>query len=263
MRIIVTADTHYHPQWHRILRDFVNEIALASPDCVVHCGDVGEDLSGYRAMLDLLRGLGVPCLVLTGNHDLWAEPQASSAEKWANLPTITREHRAIWLEGENWTRAGLAICGTNGWYDYSARDPSLSFSPDDYARFKRQYIVDGERIDWDWTDEEFSELIGAAFEQRLAALQDDPAVRDIMVATHVPPFEAALLRKPGDIRWNTSSAYFGNLTLGERIARYDKVRYVVSGHTHTGMIGQIGAIDMRVLSADYGRPDYEIYDLPD
>ena len=46
----------------------------------------------------------------------------------------TRQFGAIWLEGENWIQDGLAICGTNGWYEYSGRDPSAPFTDESSFR---------------------------------------------------------------------------------------------------------------------------------
>jgi hypothetical protein len=108
-------------------------------------------------------------------------------------------------------------------------------------------------------------MIGEAFSARLATLDADPAIREILVVTHVPAFAEAIERKPGDIGWNSSNAYFFNLTLGERIVASRKVRRVVSGHTHIGKHAQVGTpgqpIDMQVLPADYGRPIYVTVDL--
>ncbi len=267
MRIVITSDTHYHPKWQGALQAMITEIAGLAPDCVILAGDVGERLDGYRQMLRLLQHLDCPRLILAGNHDLWADEQAGSEERWTEtLPRLTRAHGAIWLEGENWSMAGLGICGTLGWYDYSARDPSLPVTDEEYATVKRLYNVDGQRIDWAYSDIEFANRIGEAFAARLAALDADPAIRESLVVTHVPAFEAAVVRKPDDKAWNFGNAYFGNLTLGKRIIASPKVRRVVSGHTHIGWNGQVGrphgAIEVRVVPAEYGSPAYVMLDYP-
>jgi len=270
MRVIVTSDTHYHPRYQRVLTNCVAEMALRKPDCIVLAGDVGERIDGYCQMLRLLQNLDCPRLILTGNHDLWSRDGATSDSLWDEvLPRLTREYGAIWLEGENWCSNGLGICGTNGWYDYSAADPSISMSAEQYLRDKDRYMADGTYVDWLWSDVEFSERIGAAFSARLMALEADPAIREILIVTHVPAFEEGIARKPGDVRWNISNAYFGNLTLGKRILTSRKVTRVISGHTHVGRVAQIqGAagpnhlIEMEVLAADYGAPYYVVIDFP-
>jgi predicted phosphodiesterase len=265
MRVIVTSDTHYHRQWQRELEVLVEEIAACEPDCLVVGGDIGEHIDGYRKMLELFQRVACPRLIITGNHDLWARDGIRSDRLWLEvLPALTRESGAIWLEGENWSRNGLGICGTNGWYDYSARDPSIPLGEGQYSLAKGLRMADAWYVKWDWTDIEFANTIGDAFSARLAGLDADPDIREILVVTHVPAFEEGVVRKPGDLGWNVSNAYFGNLTLGKRIIQSRKVTRVISGHTHVGreatITGAGGPIDMRVLASDYGAPVYVVLD---
>lgn len=267
MRVVITADTHYMLHWQRVLEAFVAEIADLRPDCLIVAGDVGEFVDGFDQMLGLLRMVECPRLILAGNHDLWHEPGVSSEARWTEiLPRLTAEHGAIWLEDTCWVRNGLAVCGSIGWYDYSARDPHIDMTDMDYYLNKGDLMADGLRIDWDRTDIDFAEEVGAALEARLRVLDADPAVREILVVTHIPVFEEGMVRKPEDRYWNIGNAYFGNLTLGRRIAAHRKVTRVVSGHTHVARTAQVsgsaGPIDMHVLGADYGQPKYLLFDYP-
>lgn len=266
MRIVVTSDTHYMPQYHARLSEFIAEIATLKPDCFIMAGDVGERIEGFRAMMRLVDRLDCPRLILSGNHDLWARDGIDSEKLWREvLPQLTREHGAIWLEGENWIQGGVGVCGTNGWYDYSARELSIPMSDEKYYAMKRMYIVDGEAINWHWTDVEFANIIGSAFEDRLTDLERNPDIQQVLVATHVPAFEECLLRKPADFGWSVCNAYFGNLTLGARILKYRKVSAVVSGHTHVGRSAIIEINDrmirLDVVPADYNKPAYVVWDV--
>ena len=88
----------------------------------------------------------------------------------------------------------------------------------------------------------------------------------VLVATHVPPFEENLVRKPGDLAWSIRNAYSGNLTLGRRIVQCPKVTHVISGHTHAGGRWRIqtphGTVESYVVGSDYGRPACTVIDLP-
>ncbi|HVO42166.1 MAG TPA: metallophosphoesterase [Aggregatilineales bacterium] len=258
MRVIVISDTHYQPRFHAVLEAHIDTITALRPDCVVHAGDVGERIDGFTAMLRLMERLPCPRLVLTGNHDVWADNGTSSEALWMDvLPRLTRDYGAIWLEAENWSQNGIGICGTNGWYDYSGRDPALKYTDDQYYRMMRKVAP----IDWRWTDVEFATLLGEAFSRRLAALDADPTIREILVVTHVPPFEAAIIRRP----WRNMglrNAYSFNLTLGWRIVTSDKVKRVVSGHIHRGVTARVNGAAARfdVVEADYGSPGYVMID---
>ncbi len=265
MRVVVLSDTHYTPQYRAILERTVKEISRLQPDCVIMAGDVGERVSGFDDMLGLLGQIAAPRLILIGNHDLWARDDVSSEQLWnETLPRLTRERGAIWLEGENWVKDGIGICGTLAWYDYTGHDPSLKMTDHDYAQNKAQIVMDGTWVKWKRTDKEFAAELGAAFAARLAVLDADPTVREILVVTHSPIFIETIVRKPGNYTWNIGNAYFYNLTLGKTVITSPKVSVVVSGHTHEGIAATIAGehrpIETRVIPADYGKPAYVILD---
>ncbi len=102
-------------------------------------------------------------------------------------------------------------------------------------------------------------MLGDALVERVQGLEDDPIVQAVMVVTHVPIFRAQMVTKPGDRRWGISNAYFGNLTLGDRLTRMSKLRRVVSGHTHCGRQGVVERqglppLTVSVVASDYHRP---------
>jgi hypothetical protein len=68
-----------------------------------------------------------------------------------------------------------------------------------------------------------------------------------------------MTRRPHDRDWAFSNAYFGNLTLGQKILARRKVTHVISGHTHVGRSARLAlpdgrTIEARVLNSQYGRP---------
>lgn len=267
MRVIATSDTHWQPWYADAMVEIVQKIAALKPDCFILAGDIGEGLIGVRNMLSILRQIDCPRLILAGNHDLWSTGAWRSDLLFDQiLPQAVAEYDSIWLETNDWQRDGLAICGTIGWYDYSGRDPDVGWTDEQYAAGKFRLNNDGNLIKWPYTDIEFANRVGDAFEKRLSALQDDPEVREILVITHVPPFEEAITRLPGNLAWNAGNAYFYNLTLGQRIIKYPKVTRVLSGHTHIGKSATVttahGEIDFHVIDSDYGHPVYMEFEYP-
>ncbi len=266
MRVVVAADLHYHPRWHGTLTHFADEVRQQKPDCFILAGDIGHPLPLFRRGLALFADLDCPRLAVAGNHDLWSG-EHSSETLWGGLLEATvREAGFVWLEGENHRLGSLGICGTLGWYDYSARAPDLDVDARDYFINKAMFNNDGNFVDWDRTDQAFAAQLLAAFSKRLSSLCDDSAITQVLVATHVPPFEENLVRKPGDFAWSFSNAYFGNLTLGETILGCPKVSHVVSGHTHAGghwtIAAPHGAVESYVVGSDYGQPAYVTLAFP-
>ena len=94
---------------------------------------------------------------------------------------------------------------------------------------------------------------------KLEHLEGDPAVRRVVVVTHMPLVEGQMARDPGNRDWAFSNAYFGNLTLGNEVLKRVKVTHIISGHTHVERHGLAPRdagppIDARVLASDYGEP---------
>lgn len=266
MRIVATADLHYHARWSGPLQRLVEEVRDQAPDCLIVAGDVGHPRSRFQHGLDLFSSLDCLKLALAGNHDLWSG-ENSSQELWDYLLAETAHHAGfVWLDRENAQWGSLGICGTIGWYDYSARDLDLVLDQRDYHINKGMFNNDGNYIDWETTDHSFAASVLASFALRLDALCQDEEIVQVLVATHVPPFEENLVRKPGDLAWSIRNAYSGNLTLGRRIVQCPKVTHVISGHTHAGGRWRIqtphGTVESYVVGSDYGRPACTVIDLP-
>lgn len=266
--IIFTSDWHAGLTPLNVIGGMLQEIASANPDAVIVAGDQGGTLKEARAALALARAI-LPCPigVVAGNHDLWGRAPGggdSLALFEHTWPALCRELNLIWLETEVLRLGSAAITGTIGWYDYSRRPPAdhplaWDFTPDRLAAVKGAYNNDAHYISWGLTDPEFADLVGAALETRLAALEADASVNTVLVATHVPAFAEQLVSLPTDSP--IADAYFGNITLGRRIIRYPKVSHVVSGHTHrevqwTEITGETHAIQVATLGSDYGDPTF-------
>ncbi len=265
-KIIVTSDLHLGITESALLNQLNMTIAAQRPDLTVLAGDLGEPLENFTDCLRIFAGLPGTAAVLPGNHDVWAREGAQSQELLEQiLPRVTQSAGMLWLEDSVWRADDLAVAGSMAWYDYSAADPSLPANLRDFSLMKRMLNNDSRFINWPWTDPEVANRLGATLEQRLSTLEADPTIRTVVVVTHVPLVEAQLRRMPNDVTWGVSNAYFGNLTLGERVLRYGKVRAIISGHTHIGMAGQVDRAGMApvttaVVPSDYGAPRALVYE---
>jgi hypothetical protein len=227
---------------------------------VVLAGDLGESVSDIQSCLHAFQGVGCPVLVIAGNHDLWTG-QYSSRLLWEEvLPRLARMG-FVWLEGTAFAHGGTAVAGSIAWYDYSAADPLVAADPETFARDKGKNNNDAYRIDWPWSDIAFARQVGTRLGETLDGLEADPAVRQVIVVTHVPLLDCQMLRKPYDADWAFSNAYFGNLTLGQAVVRHCKVTHIIRGHTHVGRSAVWRSPDGRrieahVVDSHYGRPNW-------
>jgi 3',5'-cyclic AMP phosphodiesterase CpdA len=261
MKIAITSDLHLPITPITLIARLAEQVAAYRPDVFIVAGDVGESLPDWQRCLSTLKSIvDAPLLVLAGNHDLWTRNIWPSQKLFEELlPEQTAKVGGVWLEWAAFVRDGVGIVGSIAWYDYSAIDPVFQHEPpDQIGRHKRDFNYDAQGIDWRWTDPDFAGMVGDKLLARLDRLENDDAVKQIVVATHVPLLEAQMCRKPGNSSWGYSNAYFGNLTLGREVLHRGKVTHVISGHTHVGRQETIELDDRRihtwVIPSEYGRP---------
>ncbi len=267
--IVVTSDLHLGITTAAEIEALVERIAAEQPILTVLAGDIGEGLPNVQACLRLFAGLPGEVAVLMGNHDLWVHPGGPSTQAlWERaLPDVVAEVGMIWLEDATWRHGDLAVVGSIAWYDYSAADPTFGpYTVEGIADYKARKFPDAFFMDWPWSDQEFATRCGDALVARLAALEADATVERVLVVTHDPLFETQMLRKPDNRGWGVTNAFFGNLTLGQRLTPFRKLRTVISGHTHIGRQGIVARPDVAgaepitawVISSDYHRPVHAV-----
>jgi 3',5'-cyclic AMP phosphodiesterase CpdA len=263
VKVAFTSDLHVPITPVERVAGLMKEIAAYQPDAVVVAGDLAETPRDLDRCLQTLReGVSCPVCVLAGNHDLWAHPPYDSQRLWKeHLPAAVAAAGCRWLEGSGFVVGDTAVVGTIAWYDYSAAGPSVKATALKFAQNKMHYNADALRIDWSWSDPEFSMSVSNPFLTTLARLQSEEAVRHIVVVTHVPLLEEQMCRKPDNAEWAFSNAYFGNLTLGRRVLDYPKVSHIISGHTHVGRQANVNRragspVEAIVIASDYEKPGW-------
>jgi len=276
MKISITADLHYGITDVSEIRSMAKRMSAESPDVVVLAGDLAETVLDPGRFSDLLIIFrmeipGTPILVVIGNHDLWCSKRANydSKDLWTRqLPNMTKASQCFWLEGENWSRDGVAIVGSYLHYDYSAQDKVgwSSTLPHEYlAKNKRKVNADCKYMRGLPDDITFAREIGEGFRQRLLEAQDDPSIESIVVATHVPCVEQLISREPHNPEWSIATSYFGNLSHQDVIFGCDKVRWVVSAHSHKEISAAFdspkGKVQLFNLGSHYHKPEYKTIEV--
>jgi predicted phosphohydrolase len=262
IKLAFASDLHLPITSRSAIAGMARAVADFAPDVLVLAGDIAESLHDLTACLQIVRDIvRTKILVLPGNHDLYARGIPSRA-KWESLlaETVT-DAGCEWFEGRSWSQHGIAIAGTIAWYDYSAKDPALKATPDDFAREKKYYNPDAYEIDWWWSDPEFAKMVAKPFLETLDRLEANPAIRQIVVATHVPLVECQMCRDSGNRDWGFTNAYFGNFTLGNQVLARRKVSHIISGHTHVERRGRVARADARsveaiVIPSHYNTPSW-------
>jgi predicted MPP superfamily phosphohydrolase len=261
VKVAFTSDLHLPITKAERIGSLIREAAAFGPDALVVAGDLAENPTELTRCLRIIREAATcPVWVLAGNHDLWAHPPYDSHRLWGErLPEAVAEADCRWLEGKAFVLGDTAVAGTIAWYDYSAVDPSVKATALEFAQKKMNYNADALRIDWSWSDPEFAERVGRPFLATLDDLEANPAVKRVVAVTHMPVLEEQICRNSGNPDWAFSNAYFGNLSLGQRLLERSKMTHVISGHTHVGRKARVdrpggGSVEAVVLASDYEEP---------
>lgn len=236
VKLAVAADLHLPITTAERIGVLVDEVRAFGPDAFVLAGDLGESHVDLERCLSLVRErIACPVWVVAGNHDVWAWPPYDSRKLWLEIiPDIVARTGCQYLEGTGFVVGDVAVAGTIAWYDYSGADPSVQASALQFAQTKYIYNADALRVDWEWSDPELCELVAAPFLAKLDQFEASPAVRKVVAVTHVPLVEGQMCRQSDNADWAFSNAYFGNLTLGQKVLARAKVAHIISGHTHVG-----------------------------
>lgn len=271
VRIAFTSDLHFDATGTltpaQEVRRVAAEAAASRPQALVVLGDIGHPLRNFCGCLDLLAGRAPQVGIVSGNHDVWRDVEHPSRVLWDSvLASETRSRGLVWLEHDSIVVERTAIVGTMAWYDYSGADPSCARDASWFAAIKPQISNDAHWIDWGWGDPEFAQILRDQLVARLEKLESDRAIDRVIVATHVPVFEEQMRRDPTNFAWSVANAFFGNLRTGQEIARFPKVRAVVSGHLHTNIRAVVKRprmpdIHACVIGSDYGNPTWMMMEM--
>jgi 3',5'-cyclic AMP phosphodiesterase CpdA len=271
LRFAFTSDLHFDTTGSLTtpeeIRRVAGEVAASHADALVVAGDIGHPLHNFRLCLDALAGRAPHVGIVVGNHDVWHDEHHSSAQLWeTTLPAEARERGMYWLETDPIVVDRVAIVGSMVWYDYSAAEPSIGRDQNYYAAIKPQVSNDAHWLDWEWSDLEIARKLREQLLGQLERLEADRNIDRVIVATHVPVFEQQIRRDPTNLAWSIANAYFGNLTTGQAIMRFPKVRAVVSGHLHMSIQAVVPRprmtdIQACVIGSDYGAPTWLLLDM--
>ncbi len=269
-RIAATSDLHFDANGQLTapakVRAVLDAMVASGADAIIVAGDIGHPLANYCQCLDLFAGCRIPVGVVAGNHDVWRDQDHDSQRLLEEvLPIVSRQRGCRWLEQDRIVIGSTAIVGSMVWYDYSGAE-SLGLEPSYFADAKPRISNDALWVDWVWSDPEAAGMLRMGLRATLEDLERDDSIRRVVVVTHVPVFEGQMLRNPDNFAWSVANAYFGNLRTGRVIARFPKVRVVISGHLHTSRTTTVSRTPMAdihaiVVGSDYGDPDWVLVDV--
>jgi Icc protein len=240
-------------------RRFMEELAARTEDAWLFSGDLGEAPTVVAYLEELGTLLPVPLYFVLGNHDFYRGSIEGVTEDVASL-SRSRDG-LVWLtEAEPRLLApGLALVGDDGWGDARLGDPQGTL-----VMFNDFFLIQ------ELTGHRKPELV-----RRLNLLGDESArrlgpkleaaagqCRNVIVVTHVPPFEGACWHEgttssEGWLPWLTCDAV--GRTILDVAGRHAATRFLVlCGHTHSlGRYAPAPNVLVHTAGASYGDPSVQ------
>lgn len=288
MRIIATCDLHYNIiRSRRPAEAVAREICAAGGDLLLLLGDLaGVDLAVLERAFGLFDGFRGTRLFVPGNHELWAEPNGDSMQRYRHaLPEICGRNGVHMLDRSPFRAGDVAVVGNVGWYDYTFRLSALgvplrfyrnkiapgsaSMRPewrslleesDDVPPATRDIVcrwMDGAHVRLGCSDIEFTNATTTRLRADLESVAD---ARRVVVGLHHVPFHELIPRLE---RRTTqfAAAFLGSELLGETIQAFPNVRQVFCGHSHAYARCQRGALTATAIGSTYVAKRRETFDL--
>jgi len=246
------------------VRSFCAQIASAAPDGLVITGDISEAETIERDLVALDRALAMPVWLVLGNHDFYGSGIRAMRTGVTKICRSSKWLRYLPNEGVVWLGGETAMVGHDGWADgrfgdfahsqvvlndYLRIDDLAGLSPT--ARLDRLHKLGDE---------------AAAYFRRLLPQALDRC-KNVVVATHVPPFREACWQE-GRVSDDQHLPHFACAAVGEVLSQAMRPRpeqrmLVLCGHTHARAIARIlPNLVVKTGGAIYGQPGLaDVFDI--
>lgn len=232
IKILHMSDLHLDENEFNLERSLFNEfisfLKIQTYDLLLISGDLSNkaDLSiWYLDEIERLTGKKV--LFVPGNHDIYLNK--GDKNSWEVLNKF-RNHSSNLLNNPH-ILGDWAIVGGFSWYDYSYRLDGVSEV--EAEEFKNLYWGDAGKVHFGMSDIDVTDKMLYELELDLSKVID----KKVWLMNHFVPYSDFITYR-NNVIWNNCSAFLGSEEVGRLLNRYDNVKVVSFGHTHTPFEGR-------------------------
>ena len=264
MKIAAISDLHVLPDDgdRELLASIKQRVEEIAPDIFVIAGDISDRIDVLADSLSQLKVDSCSNLYVAGNHDVWFEDEKSpsSLEKYSkNVGDVCSKNGFKHLPDFPHVDGNTAFVGSIGWYDYSFRRPELEIPLEHYEQkeYNGSVWYDLFKIDWDYSDNEATDLFNRKLEYDLSTLPEN-ITRAVYISHHLPFRELTVYKDR--LPWDFHSAFMGAQSTGKILESDPRVVLSISGHSHVRNMVTVGGITAITVPLGYGRPDQDKLD---
>ncbi len=257
MRIAWCSDIHLDMADGYIVRRFVATLIESEPDAVLITGDIATGTMIADEIVEFSDAVGVPVYFVLGNHDYYGRSIEAVRDELREL--TSSELLVNWLPATGTVHlgGGTVLMGHGCWAD-GRSGTGIVNSP---IRMNDEQQIEDLAACVDRTS--LASRVAGLAEEGNAHLHEElnklgPEVRNVVVATHAPPFEQACMYE-GQPSEPDSLAHFCNGSLGKMLeqqaSQMERSLTILAGHTHNrAMLRPASNLEVHVAAATYGTP---------
>lgn len=257
MRIAWCSDIHLDMADGFIVRRFVARLIQSRPDAVLITGDIATGTTIADEIVEFSDAVGVPVYFVLGNHDYYGRPIEAVRDELRQLTNT--ELLVNWLPATGTVHlgGGTVLMGHGCWAD---------------GRSGTGIVNSAIRMNDEQQIEDLADSVDrTALATKVAGLAEEgnayllgelnrlgPEVRNVVIATHAPPFEQACMYE-GQPSEPDALPHFCNRSLGNMLGQHanqtERHLTLLAGHTHDqAMLRPAPNLQVHVAAATYGTP---------
>ena len=257
-RLAWCSDPHLDHAQPDVRDQFIEDLNESSAGGLVITGDIAEADSLHRHVNRLHRDFDGPIWFVLGNHDFYKDSVASVRSEVTRWVRHMRGVDYLTDSAAVPLADGVYLVGEDGWGDATCGE--FDASPVRLQDFV--WIRDFSRKPPDMWRETMDRLGRQSATRLRPKLNAIPAeAKEIIVATHVPPFRESCWYE-GQTTDDDWAPFFVCGHVGDVLRSFAGQRpattiTVLCGHTHHGGVAPIANnLTVHTASADYGRPTF-------
>lgn len=220
------TDIHLDKLTKMSVKDWGKNLKITYPatQSLIITGDISTGSKLEQHLKELVSGFQSPIYFVLGNHDYWNssfEAMDEQAELWQSFGLTCLENKVIRLSDD------IALVGTSGFYDCTYGDFDYSYEEmTDFYKIQELLNPIGRRNVLETRSATLGHQLISSIEQAKKS-----NYKNIIVATHVPPFLGLVKDLEETILPFYASGNIGNAIYAAALTAKNKLA-VLCGHSH-------------------------------
>lgn len=205
-----------------LIKETIYEFAKRQIDLCIISGDISNELSLTRKIIQQLNRNKVKVYYTLGNHDLWIRNNHIEDE----LNDIKEDDYCLLDKPIN-IGHNYVLLGMFSWYDPSFDTMGYDHS---YYELRKNLWIDSHYITWNKQTNE--EVVQSQISKTKKVLNNIPQHKKIILVNHFVPHKDFIIHQSGNDNWNFGNAFMGSRLIDQLVNEDNRINYITFGHTH-------------------------------